>query len=250
MHEFIKKDDNIVVNTEYAEAYIPYSLVGDQEKGKPTAYLYGEGLRMVGLFNMRFFPSEEESENRDKYTLRTFNYPNTITMFPSNMSVETLSLGSDMEPDKYLVLGFYKGDPIMKARIQKSSKNCEEFLDFLIKGKLPKDLSYFALYFSWVKNFAINGSNPGVPAVTMQMIISENCRSKDDPMVQFRKVVGNPGVSMTDYSVANMVDICSNASVMNSLIFERFGQSLTYALNMTKENVKQSISPLEEVLSM
>lgn len=251
MNEFIKDGENILVNAEYAEAYIPYDLVGDNEKGRPTAYRYGEGIRCIGVFNMKFFDSEEDIANRDAKKVRTFNYPNEITMYPSNQDVMTLQLSSDMNPEKYLVLGFRKRDIMMKSRIQKNSKNCEAFLDFLFKGKLPKGLSYTDLYFSWIKNFQINATNPGVPAITLQLILSENCRSAADPMKQFRKVSEEPGVSMTDYRVHNMVDICSNSSVMNSLIFERFGQMLSYAINMSKDKgTKQSISPLEDVLSM
>ncbi len=251
MGEFIKEGDNIVVNVPYAEAYIPYDVLGDKEKGRPVAYRYGSGIRTIGCFNMKFFSSEDDVENRDKRQLRTFNYPNTITMYPSDQTDMTLKLAPDMESDKYLVLGFRKGDPIMKSRIQKNSANAEMFLDFLSKGKLPKGLSYFDLYFAWIKNFDINGVDPGVPAVTLQMIISENCRYAKDPMTQFRKVVEKAGVGLTDYTVLNMVNVCSNSSVMNSLIFQRFGEMLSYALNMSKDpNMKQTMSPLEDVLHM
>lgn len=251
MKEFIKDGENVLVNAEYAEAYIPYDLVGDNEKGRPTAYLYGEGVRAIGVFNMKFFDSEEDVINRDKKKVRTFNYPKVITMYPSKRETMELQLSPDMNPEKYLVLGFRKRDVMLPSRMQKSSSDCESFLDFLFKGKLPKGLSYTDLYFSWLKNFQINDTNPGVPAVTLQLILSENCRSKDDPMKQFRKVSENSGVSLTDYKVHNMVDICSNSSVMNSLIFERFGQMLSYAINMSKDtDTKQTISPLEDVLSM
>lgn len=248
MNEFIKEGEYIVLNVPYAEAYIPKSLIGDPEKGNPTAYYYGEGIRLIGLFNMRFYKSD--NDDRDSAKLRTFNYPNVITMYPSEHVTETLQLTPDMDKDVYDIQKFYKGDIIMSTKVQKRSQNCEEFMNFLIRGKLPKGLNYLDLYFAWQKNFKINSVNPGVPAITLQTIISENCRSKDDAMNQFRKVVGNSGVTMSDYRVHNMVNICSNSSVMNALTFERFGEMLTYSLNMSKSDVKQNKSPLEEVLSM
>ena len=69
-------------------------------------------------------------------------------------------------------------------------------------------------------------------------------------MNQFRKVVANPGVSMSDYKVQNMVDICSNSSVLNALTFERFGQMLANSLNMSKTGKAQNTTPLEKVLTM
>ena len=249
MNEFVKDGEYVVLNVPYAEAYIPKSLIGDPQKGNPTAYFYGEGICTIGLFNMRFYNSDQV-EKRESAKLRTFNYPNEITMFPSSTSTETLKLSPDMEEDIYEVLKFYKGDIIMSTKIQQKSQNCEQFMNFLIRGKLPKGLDYTDLYFAWEKNFTINNVNPGVPAITLQTIISENCRSKDDAMKQFRKVASNPGVTMSDYKVHNMVNICSNSSVMNALTFERFGEMLAYCLNMSKNDVKQNTTPLEEVLSM
>lgn len=248
LNEFTINGDYIVLDAPYAEAYIPQSIVGDPQQGKPVAYEFGEGFHMTGLFNIRFYKSD--TEPRESTKLRTFNYPNVIIMYPSMREVATLKLDKDMDEDKYVILKFYKGDIIMNRKIQKSSKNCEEFMDLLIKGKLPKGLSYTDLYYAWVKNFRINNVDPGVPMSTLQFVISESCRSKEDPMKQFRKVVNNPEVSLTDYKVHNMVDVCSNSSVMNALIFERFGEMLTSSLNMSKSGVKQNTSPLETVLSI
>lgn len=248
MNEFVKSGDHIVLNVPYAEAYIPASIFGDADKGNPTAYEYGEGIRTVGLFNIRFYKSDDSS--RDASKLRTFNYPNMITMFPSEKEFLTLKLSPDMDEDKYLVLKFFEGDIIMSTRIQQNSKNCEYFMNLLIKGKLPKGLSYVDLYLAWEKNFRINNVNPGVPAITLQTIISENCRAKGDPRTQFRKVVDTPGTTLSDYKVHNMVDICSNSSVMNALTFERFKEMLTSSLNMSISNVKQNTTPLEDVLRM
>lgn len=237
---------SIVVATPYAEAYIPYDIVGDAAKGQPVAYQYGDGIRSTGLFNMRFYKSD--TEERDSTKLRVFNYPNEITMYPSDSEIVKLKLDEDMMEEKYLVLKFYEGDVIMSSHVQQKSQNCEAFMNHLTQGKLPKGLSYIDLYFAWEKNFDINAVNPGVPAITKQMIIAENCRSMDDPMKQFRKVVNNPGVTMYDYRVHNMVDVCSNSSVMNALLFERFGDMVTSSINMTKEGIKQNTTPLEEVL--
>lgn len=252
MNEFTTSSDgeHIVLNVPYAEVYIPYDVYDDSpdKGGRPVAYAYGEGVRTIGLFNIRFYDDEDADRNSTK--LRTLNYPNTITMMPSDKEVVTMQLDPTMDEDKYVVFKFYKGDIIMATKIQQSSKNCEDFMNQLIKGKLPKGLSYTDLYFAWVKNFEINGVNPGVPAIILQMIISENCRTKDDPMVQFRKIVGNPGVTLTDYIVHNMVDICSNSSVFNALTFERFADMLSTSINMTKKGVKQNTTPLEEVLYM
>lgn len=248
MNEFVENGEYVVLNVPYAEVYIPKDIFGDPEKGNPTAYYYGDGIRTMGLFNIRFYDNDEQE--RETSPLRTFNYPNMITMFPSEIDETPLQLSPEMEPDTYKVLKFYMGDIIMSTKSQKNSKNCEGFMNLLIRGKLPAGISYQDLYFGWEKNFETNGVDPGVPAITLQTIISENCRSKDDPMKQFRKVVNDEGVNMTDYRVYNMVNICSNSSVLNALMFERFGEMLTSSLLMSKEGVSQNTTPLEKVLTM
>lgn len=248
-NEFIKENDLIKVNVPYAEAYIPFDLFGDPENESPVAYFYGEGIKTIGLFNMRFYDSPDTDRNSVK--LRTFNYPNTIETYPSEKEIVTLKLREDLDEDKYYVLKYNKGDIMMHDLGKKSSQNCEQFLNLLIKGKLPTGLSYTDLLFSWMKNLDINKIDPGVPSLTMQFIISENCRSKDDPMVQFRKVAGkDENVSLMDYKVYNMVKVASHTSVMAALAFERFSDMLTTALNMSKSGVNQNKSPLERVLSM
>lgn len=252
MKEFKTSSDGryIVTAMPFTEVYIPKDIYSDNidRGGNPVAYAYGEGVRATGLFNIRFFTSPET--DRSKVKLRTFNYPNTITMYPSHKVEMTLQLSPDMEEDKYVVLQFEEGDIMMMTEIQQNSKNCEAFMNHLIRGKLPKGLSYSDLFFAWMKNFEINGMDPGVPAITLQMIISENCRAKGDPMKQFRKVVNNKGVKLTDYEVHNMVDICSNNSVFNALTFERYPKMLTTSLNMTKDGVEQNETPLEQILYM
>lgn len=248
--EFIHSIDgeNILINTEYAEAYIPMACVGKADEGNPIACQYGEGVQVVGLFNMRFYDTDDP-EDKNASPIRVFKYPNIIVTYPSDQESNVrLQLSSDMNEDSYLVLKYSKGDIMMNARHQKKSQNCESFMNQLIKGKLPKGLSYLDLYFSWGKNFDTNSVDHGVSDVVLQMILSENARSKDDPTVHFRKKINEEGVTLFDYVMHNMVDVCASNSVMNALIFERFRDMLTSSINKSIEGVEQNTTPLEEVL--
>lgn len=247
---FSSDGSTVVLNVPYAEVYIPADVYSDtpDKGGVPVASAYGEGVRAIGVFNIRFYNSDDDK--RDSSKLRTFNYPNEITMYPSDREVLTLQLDPTMDEDRYMVFKFYEGDVIMNAQSQQSSKNCELFMKQLIQGKLPKGLSYTDLYFAWIKNFDLNATNPGVPYIILQLIIATNCRAIDDPTTQFRKIVNKGGVSLTDYKVHNMVDVCSNSSVFNALIFERFGEMLGSSIYMTKGEKDQQVTPVEDVLFM
>ena len=105
--EFKKSEDgkNIVLAVPYAEAYIPCDIIGDPDKGNPVAYEFGEGIRTIGLFNMRFYQNDEM--DRESTKLRTFKYPNVITMYPSDRETVELQLAPDMDPEKYLILKYF-----------------------------------------------------------------------------------------------------------------------------------------------
>ena len=247
MNEFIKVGDYIHVNVPYMEAYISMDLFGDPEKESTVAARYGEGVKTIGLFNMRFF--ESDTQDREKIHIKTFNYPNMIESYPSEYE-SNVSLTINGIEDKYMILKYYKGDIMMNSAIKQDSSNCESFLNMLTKGKIPNTISYTDIFKIWLKNFQINNVNPGVPSVTLQVIISEMYRNKNNPMEQFRKIAGKGNKSMYDYIAFNMNEVSSYTSVLSALTFERFSDKLTSSINMTKDGVTQNKSPIEKVISM
>lgn len=254
MNEFTKQDGKIFVNVPYAEAYIPEvlfqnSATKDPDSKTNVAVEYGEGVRTVGVFNMRFYNSDED--DRDKAKLRTFKYPNTIDTFPTDQYVDVLQLGKDPEPQKYRVLQYYRGDVMMDAQVPKSSLNCEKYLNIQISGKIPDGIGYQELLFLWMKNFKINGVNPKVPNLTLQFMLSENARVRNNPMMQYRKLAGTQEKQDDkEFVICNMQEVASYSSVLAGLSLNHFSDKLLTGLNMSKDGSKQSKTPLEKVLSM
>ena len=263
MKEFIASEGNIILNAPYAEAYIPESLFRnidkESEMNTAVAYLDGDAISTVGLFNIRFMPSD--SEKRDKYPLKTFAYPSQILTYPTRTTKEKLVLTNadkdnaadsdeDTEPSKYYVLHYYRGDIIMSANTEAKVSNCEKFLEMLTQGKIPNTIPYHALPDIWMKNFNINDTEPGVPSVIMQFIIAEQCRYAKDPRTPFRKKIGKgSGVSDEDYMMQNMRTIASYNSTFAALTFEDISQMICSSVNMTRQNLPQNKSPIEKVLS-
>lgn len=252
MNEFIRQDDNIILNAGYAEAYIPESLFTDIESEAPkssVAYMVGTQVHTIGVFNMRIMNSEDDDP--EKFKLRTFSFPTAIDTFPSDVVKRTMSLGlNDDAPEPYRVLKYIRGDIIMNARTVQNNDNCEAFMNMLLRGKIPTSIPYDQLIHIWDRNFKINGVNPGVPSVTLQLIISEMCRDKKDPSLQFRKTAGKGNVKMTNYLAGNMRTVASYTNVMNALTFENMGEMLTTSINITREGKVQDRSPLEKVLTL
>lgn len=250
--EFIVSGNNIVVNAPYAEAYIPEDLFKSIDKesqiNSAVAFMDGDAVTTVGIFNMRFFPDENTS-NREKIPIRTFNYPSPITTYPDNITRMTLTLG-DVEEQPYYVLQYTRGSIMMPVDNPKDSGNCETFLNMMMKGKIPNTIPYSHILEIWNKNFQINGISPGVPSVILQAIIAEQARCQDDPTIPFRKKIGKGEAGENDYSFANVRSVASYTSVFNALTFEDMSQMLTTSINMTRSGNVQNKSPVEKVLAM
>ena len=250
--EFIVSGENIVVNVPYAEAYIPEDLFKSVEKesqiNSAVAFMDGDAVTTVGIFNMRFFPSDDTS-NRDKIPIHTFNYPSPITTYPDDVSKMKLTLGT-VEEQTYYVLKYTRGSTMMSVDNPKDSGNCEKFLNMLMKGKIPNTIPYSHILEIWNKNFQINGIAPGVPSVILQAIISEQARCQGDPTVPFRKKIGKNEAGENDYIFANVRTVASYTSVFNALTFEDMSTMLTTSINMTRSGTTQNRSPVEKVLSM
>lgn len=251
MNEFIRSDDKILVNVPYAEAYIPKVLFTDEdEETKSTiAAQYGEGFHVMGVFNMRFYESDDAP--RDSVKLRTFNFPNMIMTYPSDFSVEKLALtNADEKPEPYIVMKYYMGDVIMEAEEIQSAANCTKFLNMITKGKIPNTIPYDKFEAIWQTNFQINKFNPQVPSVILQLIWAEMCRDPNDVTKPFRMLYGKGNADPTSYLETNMNNVAAATSVFSALSFEKVKEKLASSINMTKTGVDQRRSPVEEVLTM
>lgn len=252
MNEFIKQGEYIIVNVPYMEAYIREDLFEkpeDADKGSALAVTYGEGFRLVGVFNVRIFKNPEQ----DRYgiKLRTFSYPNMIETYPSDSQVVKMSLDGKSEPEKFRILKYYKGDTMMESRIKRDSLNCENYLGMICKGKIPTSIPYPDLIKLWNKNFEINETSAGVPSVTKEAMIATLCRDKTNPVVPYRVIAGkNPNYNTTGYFAANMRQVTSFTNVMSALTFENMGEMLTSSINMCRNGTKQADSPFEDILRM
>lgn len=248
MGNYTSDEEYVYLNRNYAEAYIPDDLFPkDTSKNNPIYSEYGDGYRIVGIFNIRYFESDEDK--RESTKLMTFSYPNTIECYPSG-DTEVLTLTLNGVTDKYRVLKFYRGDIMMSAYSVQAHTNCEMFMGLISSGKLPKSLDYDADYTAWVKNWQINGQNPGVPWLILQIMVSEQCRYSKDPSKQFRKVVGTPGVRSDEYTIMDANGVSAYSSIMTAMAFERLTDKLATSLTMTKTGVQQNQSPVEKVLTM
>lgn len=246
MNEFRIEGENVLVNVPYAEAYISTSLFTDAKS--TMSMIFGDGIMTFGMFYMRFFKSEEEAEEKRESTpLETFQYPSPIFTLPTSYETRTLTLNG--VEDECYVLRYYMDDIMMESQTVQNILNCEAYLDALIKAKFPDSLEYQDIFLNWYRNFKMNGFHPGTKAVILQVILAENARYAKDPTIPFRKYAAkHKDIKTSDYQLVNMNTIAANSSVFAAIGFERVKEKLATSITMSKNNVEQSISPLEKVI--
>lgn len=251
--EFYNDGNYIFINTEAAEAYISDELF-DKTDEDPTAsslaYITGEGVHTLGLFYMRFFNTDNiTQELRDRTRVRTLNYPNLITTVPSG-EITKKELTINGQTDVYRVLRYSKGDILMDATSKKSASNVELLTKLILRGKVPKSLAYEDIYFVWKKNFEINGFNPRSPMALIQAMVARMCRNPANLREEFRIIAGKGNANPHDYAMLGLNQVAANSSVMVALSYERFFEKLTSSLIMTQEGTPQENSPIEKVLTL
>lgn len=246
----IKKDDNIIVNVDRLEIYIPKDLFDAERIDKDiehaaVATSFGDGFKIMAIMNARV--AATPNDKIEDSPIYTFNYPQMIITYPTTSSDEKLSLYKDSEPEDFRVLKYVQGDILMPAQVKRDADNCVKFLNVLVKGKIPRTIKYEDVFLLWKKNLEINQVNPGVPDVFLQFIISEIYRDRNDPGKKFRFIYGK-NMNSNDYQPTNMRGAVASASVFASQTFEHMSRMLTTSINMSRRGIKQERSPIEKVL--
>ena len=202
---------------------------------------------------------EEELENTEKVKTNIENNdrdenseeenPEEIEEKPNDEERDEPS-SNNKDKKKYMVLSYYKNDIFIENlnSIQKSD-NTELFVKLLNSGKLPPFIPYEKIFKMELDNCNFNGVSLGVPAVTMEMVISEIYRSKNDLSKPFRFAIGkNPKLSQLDYKAINIKQIPSFSSTFASVTFEDINYSLVSSINRTKYEKEETYSPIEETI--
>lgn len=256
-NEFIVKDGKIIVNCDIMEAYIPLDLFDDDRTSidivhSAVASSFGEGFKLVGLFNIRYANGEDAEKKIASAPLKTFNYPNIIETYPSSSSDRRMKLGVNNEDDDgngslYKILRYYRGDIMMDAAIKKDSDNCVKFLDMLNKGKIPNTIPYADVYNAWVKNIEINGADPEVPYMVLQFIIASLYKCNSNITQPFRFEYGKD-MNNNDYYTTNIRGSVASSSIFANQTFEHMSRMLTNAVNITRRNLPQESTPIEKTL--
>lgn len=238
---FIKKDDKMIFNGDYLEAYIPDKLF---KKGLNE--VLGDKVTVLGIFN---FKTGDKNGDMSKSKLYTFKFPTMMLTKPLSIEDREFALTKESGVQKYKVLKYANGDQMMTTlQVVTSIDNVEKFVNLLIDGNLPNTLKYSDILDLFLKNMSINKQNLGVTALILSVVISEIYRYKYDMSSPFRKIIGKGKATELDYETANARTVCANNSTFSALTFEDPNTMLVTSINKHRYNRKENYSPVEKII--
>jgi len=222
MASYFKSDGKyIYLEADYAEFYLPEDYF--DETGK-FAEDKGDMIRTLGIFTVGIFEKDKLKE------IKTFNVPTWIELY--SPSTETRIVNISRNPNE----------------VNQDSSNAEDYMNLIIKGKLPQCIPYSSMMDLWQKNLNLNNVGFGVMNVIEEMILATMCRDRRDPSKKFCHVVTTEPLTDYDYKMNNVRQICQYTSTFNALTFEDMDSMITTSLNRTKNKGVETPSPVEVIL--
>jgi hypothetical protein len=237
---FKKSGNDIIFIGEKMEILIPNYFFDSK-----YSVVYGNIIKTFGVLPVRIY------DKNNRVRTEVLSLPTNIYLYLYDMTVENVEPIPEVDSMDMHVLKYTKNDKIMKGTIDVDSGIAEVFLGMLIGGKLPPYIPYKKLLDLWIKNFKYTKTNLNVPTSVMGVIISGIYRDKKNNDIKYVESLNkNPNLSPYAYNAIRIRDVCAHDSVFSALTFEDMDTMITTSLNMSKQNKKQNISPIEKIVKM
>lgn len=238
MGVFRSDGENIYIDIPYCEFYIPMYYF-DTTAG--FAEDLNETINVLGLFNVGIF------ENGKLKELKTLNLPTMISIHVYDSELREVEM-SNHEITQCKVIKYLKGAKVMQSVLFEDDTNSKNYLKAITSGKLPSIIPYSKALEIWKKNQIVNGVNFGMSSLYLELILSVMYRNPNDLSQKFSKIASNPNIGDYDYSTASIRQICQYNSTFTALTFEDIDSMITTSLNKSREKVKETESPVEQII--
>lgn len=236
---FLKKDGNsLIFNLDDSQLiyYVPESYFE-----RSVAESVGEFVNLMGVFDYTILNTKTNKNNG----LHRFNFPTMFQCRPTIIEkVKGIKLTAYSDEQDYRLIKFSKGDlPVVSIKVPESVENAEIFYNMFIFEKLPNTIPYDELQDYFIENIHINGSDYGLTAQIIGIIVSEMCRDPKDITKLFRYTDMK---NMNAYKSISIKQAPKLISPFASITSENFDESLVNAI--INKNPKDS--PLEKLLML
>lgn len=233
--KFLKKDGDALLFNQDGQFvfYVPevYFDRGD-------ALIKGEYVNLLGILDYTIF-----NPNGSNIGLKRFYFPTVFLAKPSRIEkLKNTRLKEATEAQDYRLLIFEKGDAVVvSTKVPQNIANVEDFYRIFLTGKLPTTIPYDKLHEYFVEAIELNGSSYGMTLQMFGVIVSEMCRSKNDPSIAFRHTNFRDPMS---YRAISIKDLPKYVSPNSSIGSENWDLGVVGAI-MNPSDVN---SPMEKLL--
>ena len=219
----ISEEGSILFNDPKREfvAYVPEKYF---ERG--IAEQQGEYINLLGVFDYTIQDIETGKNNG----LKAFRLPTIFSTHPYiTEKQKQLQLLKQTEPTDYRVFRYRVGDEIIvSTNVVQFIGNVEKFNNlFFILGYIPNTIPYDKIHEYIIDAMSLNGDSYGLNMQVFGFVISELCRSKNDPAIPFRLSGSN---DMHAYQSMSVKGISKLVSPYTALLSEDFDESIMYAM--------------------
>lgn len=233
--DFLKRDgDSLLFNGNGQFVFYVPEVYFD----RGDALIKGEYVNLLGILDYTIF-----KENGSNIGLKRFYFPTVFLCKPSRIEkIKKTRLKEATDVQDYRLLIFEKDDAVVvSTKVPQNITNVEDFYRVYLTGKLPTTIPYDKLQDYFPESIELNGSSYGMTLQMFGVVISEMCRSKNDPYTAFRHTKIK---DMMEYSAMAIVDLPKYISPNASITSQNWDLGVIGAIT----NPTNIGSPLEKLL--
>ena len=259
-YTFLKREeDRVVFVGNRLDIYIPKSYFDDDGLAEEL----GTEIKTIGCFVMKYYKDPDSTKFETyqlsmpediKFSFSEFRDNVKETLLERNFNEDEMNDEMDEDDeveDSYKIYTLYQNDVfISNLNHAKSYKNTEKLVKLHQKGKLPKMINYSDFIKLYIENMDTNSTDLQVPALILEMTISELARSKKNPEIPFRQVIGKPGskVSELDYKQVSIKELAMLTSTFTAMTSENINKAIVYSVSKSRDGGKEAETPIEPTI--
>lgn len=198
------------------------------------AEIIDSGIKTFGFFDFRVYTNSDQT----KWDTYKVSVPVDLII----ASTDRREVGDDV------LIDYSKGMVIIeKLTFIKNVDNVMSFFNFLTGGKIMAS-SQDELVRLFKENSGLNGVSLNAQSSLIEAMVSEMTRFAGNPSIPFRLAYGKKGVGPKDFVFVNIKNIARLSSVFSAISFEDINKAIQSAVEITRTDTEQTLSPVEDVL--
>lgn len=235
MPGFLKRDGKSILFNGEGEFvfYVPEKFFDTK-----NAVIIGEYVKLIGILDYAIFDKNGKHSGLKQFKLPTEFITRPYTTEP----LKGVQLTKNSPVQDYRAMKYKKDDIIiLDENVAQDVLNVESFYRLFIWGNIPNTIPYDTLQNYFMENMSLNGFSYGVSMQMIGIILSEDCRFRNDHSIPFRLAKTN---DMHAYDQVNIREVSRYTSPFAAITGENWDNAVVNAIITDKHKE----SPMEKIM--